>query len=291
MAICKRALGNTGRLTAAVLVALAAVAPLAASQLKLGYLVTFANDSLEPLVDNAGLGPMTIGDSQDTDSNPTVTPRSGGMLLQITRPSTAPAAPVSVGVFATPVSFGPGKVVEERATFISPVGPHDGTIWAVGVGARTGNNNDLAAETRNVATFQVRGTSAKLNAVGATVPTSVVLPQNIYDAIFNLDDPQPFTLELRIDRVTGNGTVSLTVNDQVFSHGFQPKAFGTDPGGPVITAVGPSIAIGTGSDQTASVRLREFRMLLPSSSVENANTAGCPKAWVAFHCRAVPKSH
>ena len=80
------------------------------------------------------------------------------------------------------------------------------------------------------------------------------------DAIFSTTDPQPFTIELTIDRKLGTGTAKLMVIDQVFSLTFTLADFLAD-GGPTTTAVGPGIAVNSnGPGQTASVRVREFRI-------------------------------
>jgi hypothetical protein len=88
----------------------------------------------------------------------------------------------------------------------------------------------------------------------------MVLPQAVRNAIFSTTDPQPFTLELTIDRKLGKGTAKLTVIDQVFSLNFTLADFVAD-GGPVITAVGSGIAVNSnGPGQTASVHVRDFRI-------------------------------
>ena len=293
MAICTPpAFGNTAKLSVAVLIALASTASLAAPQtnrLDFGYLVPFANGSLDPVVDPLGIGPMQTGNSQVPGINTSWTPQGGDIVLEVTRPATAGGGPVAAGVFATPVNFATGTVFEEHATFIQPVGPHaTGNIWAIGLGARTGGNNDLDSETRAAATLQVRGTSLRLNALGAAVPTRLDLPQDVYDEIFNPANPQPFTLELLVDRVSGAGRVSLKIDDRTFSRDFQFQAFTADSG-PTIAAVGPSVAIASASGQTASVHLREFRIFVPLISNENS-TATCPESW-GPNCRAVPNTH
>jgi hypothetical protein len=88
----------------------------------------------------------------------------------------------------------------------------------------------------------------------------MVLPQAAKDAIFSTTDPQPFTLELTIDRTKGKGAAKLTVADQVYSLSFTLADFLTDSG-PTITAVGPGIAVNAnGPGQTASVHVRDFRI-------------------------------
>jgi hypothetical protein len=95
---------------------------------------------------------------------------------------------------------------------------------------------------------------------GSVEPRNTVLPQAVKDAIFSTTDPQPFTIEMKIDRKLGTATVKLLVIDQVFTLDFTLADFVAD-GGPTITAVGPGIAVNSnGPGQTASVRVREFRI-------------------------------
>ena len=257
-----------GAFLTAMLWALASPAGSALAQttnLQLVYEVTFANGTLDPSIDLLGVGPLKEGDAQVPGSNPTATPQDGELMLQVTRPASA-IGPASVGVFATPVSFGQRTAFEERATFIKPVGPHEaGDVWAAGaLSARTGDNTDLASDTRVVATLQVAGQHLRLNAVGSKSSTFVNLPDDTYTAIFDPNNPQPFTLDLMIDRVSGAARVSLTIGDRTFSRNVNFPAFQANSG-PVITAVGPGIAIATALDETASVHLRDFQILAPSN--------------------------
>jgi hypothetical protein len=88
----------------------------------------------------------------------------------------------------------------------------------------------------------------------------VVLPDAVKDAIFSTTDPQPFTIELTVDRTNGKATAKLMVIDQVFSVPFDLSDFLAD-GGPVITAMGAGIAVNAnGPGQTASVHVRDFRI-------------------------------
>lgn len=229
--------------------------------LQLVYHATFGNGSLDSGVDPLGIGSLKEGDSQIPNSNPTWTAEKGTITLGVTRPTGTITGPVSAGIFATPVSFDQGSVFGLRATFVAPVGPHGlGNVWAVGVGARTGDEDDLFAETRTVATFQVRANGARLNAVGASSPANHPnVPQDVYDAIFDPVDPQPFTLELLIDRQSGAGEVRLKVADWETAYDFQPAAFLANSG-PSITAVGVSLAIANAPGESASVRARDFQI-------------------------------
>jgi hypothetical protein len=95
--------------------------------------------------------------------------------------------------------------------------------------------------------------------LGAASPTFVDLPPELYDAIYRDVDPEPFVLELEIDRVTGFGTASLKVGDAVLSRNFVLSDFRANAG-PIITAVGPSIANANATGASVSVHVREFRI-------------------------------
>lgn len=234
------------------------------TELRLAYLATFPNGTLAPAVDKLHLGPMMPGDPLIPDSDPTVSALGGEVLVSIHRPlGLSPDDIPSESIFARPVEFGPGSIVRIQTTFIAPVGPYATTGgFAIGLGARTGGKDDLSTETRVFATVNVRPNQLVRFQIpfGAVEPTNMVLPQAVKDAIFSTTDPQPFTIELTIDRKAGTGTAKLTAVDQVFSLDFTLADFRADDG-PVITAVGPGIAVNAnGPGQTASVHIREFRI-------------------------------
>jgi hypothetical protein len=233
----------------------------ASQGLRLVYHATFGNGSLDSGVDPLGLGPMKPGDSQIANSSPTWTVEQGGITLGVTRPTVTVTGPVSAGLFVTPVDFDQGSVLGLRATFVAPAGPHEtGTQFAVTLGARTGDEDDLFAETRNAVTFQVRANGARLNVVGASPPVNLPnMPQKAYDAIFDPVHPHSFTLEFVIDRLSGAGEATLIAKHWIQSVPFQPSAFKA-LSGPDITAVGVSIAAASGSGQTASVRVTDFQI-------------------------------
>jgi hypothetical protein len=234
-----------------------------ASEPRLAYEASFPNGSLDPAVDKLNAGPMVPGDPLIPESNPTVSAAPGEVVVSIHRPvGLSPDLIPSESIWATPVNFGPGSVVRLRATFRAPVGPIPGGGFAFGLNARTGARDDLATETRIATTINVRpGFVVRFNVpFGAVETTNMTLPQGVKDAIFSTTDPQPFTMELTIDRELGKGTAKLTVADQVFSLKFTLSDFLAD-GGPVITAVGPGIAVNSnGPGQTASVHVRDFRI-------------------------------
>lgn len=234
--------------------------------LPLAYLATFPGGSLDPSVDKLNAGAMVPGDPLIPDSNPTVSAAPGEVVVSIHRPlGLSPDDIPSESIFAEPVNFGPGSVVRIKTTFIAPVGPYATTGgFAIGLGARTGGKDDLATETRVFATVNARPHQLVRFQVpfGAVEETNTVLPQAVKDAIYSTTDPQPFTIELTIDRTTSpaKGTAKLTVIDEVFTLAFTLEDFLAD-GGPTITAVGPGIAVNAnGPGQTASVHVRDFRI-------------------------------
>ena len=238
--------------------------PSAPAELRLAYLASFPGGSLTPAVDKLNAGPMVPGDSLIPDSNPTVSAAPGEIVVGIHRPiGLSPDDIVSESLWATPVNFGSGSVVRFRATYIAPVGPYATTGgFAIGLVARTGAKDDLATETKVAATVNARPNQLVRFQIpfGSVETRNVVLPQTVKDAIYSTSDPQPFTIELTIDRRAGTGTAKLMVIDQVFSLSFHLADFLAD-GGPRITAMGPGIAVNSnGPGQTASVHVRDFRI-------------------------------
>ena len=241
----------------------------ASSELRLAYQASFPNGSLDSSVDKLGIGPMLPGDTGIANTNPIIEKRPGGIFLSISRPVdlSADLTP-AMGVWATPVDFGPGSISRYSATFIAPTGPLPGGGFAIGMNAKTGNQNDLSTDTRIAATVNVRPDFLVRFGVpfGATEPARVVLPQAVKDAIFSLTDPQPFTIELIVDRVEGKGMAKLKVIDQVFEVPFELADFLKD-GGPAITSVGPGLAVNPNAPgQTATVRVRDFRIYTSMSN-------------------------
>jgi len=238
----------------------------ASTELRLAYQATFPNGSLEAALDKLSIGGMQVGPTLIPGTNPTFTPLPGAVLIGITRPvDLSPDLIPSQSIWATTVNFGPGSISRIRATFIAPVGPYATTGgFAMGLVAKTGGKDDLGeSEPKIAVTVNVRPNQlVRLQVPFGSVETrNTVLPQAVKDAIFSTTDPQPFTIDLTIDRKEGTGTVKLTVIDQVFSlPSFHLADFLAD-GGPTITAVGPGIAVNAnGPGQTASVHVREFRI-------------------------------
>jgi hypothetical protein len=238
----------------------------ASAELRLAYLATFPDGSLEAALDKLNVGAMQAGPTLIPDTNPTITPLPGAMLVGITRPvGLSPDLIPSQSIWATPVNFGPGSISRISATFIAPVGPYATTGgFAMGLVAKTGGKDDLGEREPKIAvTVNVRPNQILRFQVpfGSAEPRNMVLPQAAEDAIVSTTDPQPFTIELTIDRNEGRGTATLTVIDQVFSLEPFPLADFLADSGPTITAMGPGIAVNSNAPgQTASVKVREFRI-------------------------------
>jgi hypothetical protein len=238
----------------------------ASNQLQLAYQASFPNGSLDPSLDKLNAGAMQPGDTGIANSNPTFSPLPGEFLVGITRPADlSPNLTPAASIWATPVNFGPGSVSRLRATYIAPVGPLQGGGFAFGLVAKIGGKDDLGDEESKIAvTVNVRpGFLVRFGAAfGNVEPARVVLPDAVKDAMFSTTDPQPFTIDLTIDRthVPATATAKLTVIDQVFTVTFTLADFLADSG-PTITAVGPGIAVNPfGPGQTASVHVRDFRI-------------------------------
>lgn len=238
----------------------------ASNQLQLAYQASFPNGSLDPSLDKLNAGAMQPGDTGIANSNPTFSPLPGEFLVGITRPvDLSPNLTPAASIWATPVNFGPGSVSRLRATYIAPVGPLQGGGFAFGLVAKIGGKDDLGDEESKIAvTVNVRpGFLVRFGAAfGNVEPARVVLPDAVKDVMFSTTDPQPFTIDLTIDRthVPATATAKLTVIDQVFTVTFTLADFLADSG-PTITAVGPGIAVNPfGPGQTASVHVRDFRI-------------------------------
>jgi hypothetical protein len=227
------------------------------------HLATFPNGSLRPSVDFLKIGAMRTGPTLIPNTNPTYQAVPGGIRVGISRPADlSPDDIPANGLWATPVNFGAGSISRIAATYIAPIGPLPGGGFAIGINAKTGDNNDLTTDTRIAATVNVRpGFLVRLNVpFGAVETTNMVLPQAAKNAIFSATNPQPFTLELTMDRRSGKGTATLTVAQQVYTLTFTLADFLANSG-PPITAVGPGIAVNANAPgQTASVVVREFRI-------------------------------
>lgn len=235
----------------------------ASNELQLAYLANFSKGTLDAALDKLAAGALQFGPFDVPNSNPTIERRPGEIFVSVFRPvgldpDTIPAS----GVWATPVNFGQGTVSRYRATFIGPVGPIPSGGFAIGVNGKTGNKDDLATDTRISATVNVRPDFLVRFGVpfGSAQPARVVLPQDVKEAMFSPTDPQPFTIELTVDRKEGKGLAKLMVIDQVFEVPFILSTFPANSG-PAITAVGPGVAVNSNAPgQTASVRVREFRI-------------------------------
>lgn len=235
-----------------------------AAQLRLAYLATFANGSLASSVDRLNAGPMQLGDTLVPNSNPTFEKGTGDIVLGITRPvDLSPDLVAAQSAWATHLDFGPGTISRIRATFIAPVGPIPAGGFAIGLGAKTGGNEDIPDQPRVFTTINVRpGFLVRFNVpFGAVETTNTVLSPEIKDLIFSTTDPQPFTLELTIDRTNGIGQAKLTVGDRVVGPLTFHLAEFLEGSGPTITAAGAGPAVNAnGPGETASVHVRDFRI-------------------------------
>jgi hypothetical protein len=252
--------------------------------LHLVYHATFANGSLESGVDPLTIGALKQGNSGETGIHPLWIPSKGDYLMSVTRPVGLTGPLVLAGLYATPVNFDVGSMVGLRATFVAPVGPHGSTdVWAITVAVAPGGVDPLILSPSAAATLQIRGAAARFNTPGASVPANLPnMPQSVYEAIFHPTNPQPFTLELLVDRKAGRGEASLKVGETVFSRSYQFAVFKADSG-PVINKVGAEIAAINSSGQPVSVRLRDFQIFTskPSSKVAPDDPL-CPPE---FGCR------
>lgn len=240
--------------------------PMAFEGLSLSYLASFPSGSLAPALDRLGFGALQRGDTLVPGSDPAWRPVHGEIELAITRPIGYLGGLVASSLSATPVDFAIGSKVGLRATFIAPKGHHDAdSIWAVVVTARTGTADDFGPTIRSGASLQIRGATARLTTPGGATPAGLPnLPQEVYDRIFDPTDPEPFTIELIINRVLGIATASLKVGEDVFTRTYEMAVFRADSG-PAITVVGVALATVSGSGKQASVRVRDFRIFTPPS--------------------------
>lgn len=242
---------------------LGGASPAQSADLQLAYLVNFHNGSLDASVDKQSFGAMKEGQSDIAGSEPRWDKKGGSLELGIKQP-TGTTEPVSAGVWTTPVNFGPGSKFAIQATFVRPIGPHDpGNVWAVALTARTGNEHDVGTAVRAGATLQVRADKARLNGPGL-VPLNLpnLLPPD-YDRLFKSNAGGPFTLTLAIDRATGKVTASLKIGDRLITRDSALKDLQPSD---TITSVGAAIVIASGAGKSASVQIREFRILTPKTN-------------------------
>lgn len=247
------------------------------ADLQLAYHATFGNGSLESGVDPLAIGALKEGASDVPNSDPQHLYEAGAATLAVTRPPELSSGLVGSSLYATPVSFGQGSIFRISGTFYAPVGPHDpGSVFAVVVAAKTGSEVERGSDLRAGATLQVRGSGARLNVPGASPPVNLPnVPQAIYDAIFDPKNPTAFTLELLVDRIAGRGEATLKVRDYKFSQSVQFALFKADSG-PPITAVGTALAIASGPDERASVKVTDFELFVPRTELPGGLANPCP---------------
>jgi hypothetical protein len=134
--------------------------------------------------------------------------------------------------------------------------------WAVAVVARTGDERDLTSEARLAVTFRVKNNAATLNVLEPSGSRgSVPIPPDIYDRIFGTGGkpPEPFTLELFVDRRSGKGVASLIPSWPSVRVPFDLMTFGPQTG-PQITAVGAALADCCAPGATVRVEVSDFRI-------------------------------
>jgi hypothetical protein len=255
--------------------------------LQLAYHATFANGSLESGIDRLDIGDLKLGHSGESGTDPSWAPSQGGYLVSVTRPANLTGPLVLAGLYATPVNFDVGSVVGLRATFVAPAGPHNSTnVWAITVAVAPGGVDPLVVNPSAAASLQIRAATSRFNTPGASIPANLPnMPQSVYDAIFDPVDPQPFTLELLVDRKTGRGEASLKVGETVFSRTYEFAVFKANSG-PAINKVGVEIAAINSSGQPVSVRVRDFQIFTSKRSSNAAPSDPlCPPG---FGCRLAP---
>jgi hypothetical protein len=245
------------------------------------YHATFPNGSLEcGILDriHATTWPMKQGNGEVSGQTHALSVSEGGnVALELTAPDPVPAGQTpSIGVFSTGLNFGTGAILTVRATFHKPEGTRlppasddETNRWAVGVAVRTGDERDLGAHTRLGVTFQVRANGAVLNVL-ETDPAGthvnrlaqVPVPQEIVDKIFGIPgaDPEPFTLQLFVDRQTGKGSASLIPSWPPVQAPFEMRNFKADRG-PMITTAGAALANCCAWGDRVSVEVSDFEIV------------------------------
>lgn len=232
--------------------------------LKLAYHAIFPGGSRDCFIDyiHAPPQPVEEGDAQLPGQVSTFTAGSRGLILGLTPPFSFPDdATPSVGLFSTSLNYGPGAFFLVRATFVGPNGPLDGKAWAVGLNAREGDKNDVGSVARLNLTLRFKKNAASLNVYENGDPRgSIAVLTPAYDAIVSTSAPQPFTLELLVNRITGKGTATLiTSGTPPQALPFTLKVY-TATSGPVVQAIGPSLANCCVPNTRVSVEVIDFQI-------------------------------
>lgn len=169
----------------------------------------------------------------------------------------------SVGFFRSGVNFGSKAVFSVRATFRAPKGPFDDKAWAAVVTVRDGGElDDLYNAKRISVTLRFKLGGAMLN-VGAgadatTKPPAIDIGPTLYGLIVR--DEQPFTLDLYVDRNSGEGTASLVKGGSVVSVlRFDLDKPLKDPGF-VFTTAGAALADCCVPNADVSVQVTDFQI-------------------------------
>lgn len=212
----------------------------------------------------------------------------GALSLTVTAPHDIPAGQTpSAGVFSIRLPFGLRSIFVARATFqnldgkIFPAASPDITnAWAVGIAARTGDEQDLATETRMGLTFRVTDQAnalAKLSVQDSGAASALHKEDVREDIATNIfGKKQPFTLELSVNRQTCMGTGTLTTADakpQTFS--FRLHSFLANSG-ETITAVGPILANCCAPKGRVYAEVSDFQILVPLHGRGSATEPNVP---------------
>jgi hypothetical protein len=243
------------------------------AQSQIVYHAWFPNGSLEcGYVDyiHGTRQPMKYGDGRVADTTGILfgAAPSGALAMGLTAPNPIqPDTTPSVGVFSTDLNFGSGRVFTTQATFRALDGPRlPGNGWAVGVAARTGDENDLESDTRLAVVFRIledKGAVLRVLEADDRLDQRPV-DDGVVASIFNRTSPQPFTLKLVVDRQTGKGAASLTAGSYVLEFPFEMKTF-LATSGPPITTIGASVANCCAPGRTVYAEVSDFQILVPSS--------------------------
>jgi hypothetical protein len=255
------------------------------------YQAGFADESLNPVVDLFGLGPLKWSASSNLGVPPSAVlefippsfPRPGGVRLKLARPVDPMTGSVVAG------SLGTAMVVERfpdflnafvlKAAFELPEGPHGARDqWAVALVTREGGLTDDPTNGRVVATLQSLFRTIPVARLNSPFSNFVIidpgfLPPETFAELFTSTwtgkSPPAFTLEVRVDRSTDRVEAWLTTSTytgyRLFSNSFalfiNKNATGTEPVLNTIGVAGAGLGITEmGGNGPVAVILRDFRV-------------------------------
>ena len=243
------------------------------------YEATFPNGSLDCCIAidtiHPSKQPLAKGESEIPDLPPANwAATTEGIKLGITDPVGNDLTP-SAGIFSENVHFGIGSRFVLRATFQKPNGSHyPGHVWGAGsVVARTGDHRDLPDLKRLNLAVRVIGSGAILAVTEPGGKTAIKpIPQDMYESIFSIRYPQPYTLTLNVDRIrsTAKATLKTETFPPLTTGEFNLKHFIPATDDDEFTTVGATVAITDAPGQDASVEVLSFQIVCDPTS------AGCP---------------